>query len=54
MHNHTYLQERIDMLAMFYMDKHYDIKSMPIAEFIKTFDKVRAEIVTSVETSENK
>ncbi|MCR3760288.1 hypothetical protein [Clostridium felsineum] len=45
MHNHTYLQERIDKLSMLYMEHHYDIKSMPIDEFVKTFDKISNEII---------
>ncbi|AAK79417.1 hypothetical protein BJV85_002546 [Clostridium acetobutylicum] len=51
MHNHTYFQERIDRLAMLYMEHHYDIKSMPIEEFVKTFDNICNEITDFLNSS---
>lgn len=48
MHNHTYAKERVDNLAMFYMEKHYNVSSMSIDKFIKTFDKTCNEIIDSI------
>lgn len=51
MHDHTYFQERVDKLAMIYIEHHYDIKSMTIDEFVKTFDKICNEIIDSLKSS---
>lgn len=54
MHNHTYIQQRVDNLAMFYMEKHYNISSMSVDEFIKTFNKIYEEMLNSLELYNNK
>lgn len=51
MHNHNSFEERVDKLAMFYMEKHYDISSMSIDEFIKTFNDVCNNIVNSIQST---
>lgn len=51
MHNQSYSQERTDRLAMLYMNKHYDISSMSIDEFVKTFEDICNEITTSMQMS---
>lgn len=53
-HDHTYLAERIDRLTMLYLDKHYDIKSMSVDEFIENFNKVRREINEAVQAPKSK
>lgn len=53
-HDHTYLAERIDKLTMFYLDRHYDIKSMSVDEFVETFNKVRIEVTDAVQAPKKK
>lgn len=53
-HDNTYLSERIDSLTMLYLDKHYDIKSMSVDEFIETFNKVRREVNEAVQTPKSR
>lgn len=53
-HDHTYLAERIDKLTMFYVDRHYNIKTMSVDEFVKTFDKVRFEVTAAVQAPKNR
>ncbi|AJA50065.1 hypothetical protein CPAST_c40360 [Clostridium pasteurianum DSM 525 = ATCC 6013] len=53
MHNHTYFEERVDKLAMLYMEKHYDISTMSVDEFVKAFNKTCNEIIDSIESSNN-
>lgn len=53
MHNQTYFQERVDKLAMLYMEKNYDISKMSVSEFLKTFDSICNEILDSIRSSDN-
>lgn len=41
-------QERLDRLALLYLEKHYDIKEMSTAEFIKTYNKVLEELALAM------
>lgn len=40
-------QERVDQLALFYLEKHFDISKMTVAEYIKMFNAVSNEIITA-------
>lgn len=53
-HDHTYLAERIDKLTMFYLDRHYDVKSMSVDEFVGTFNKVRIEVTEAVQAPKSR
>ena len=45
------MQERIDKLAMLYIQNHYDVKSMSIPEFLKVFDKTCNEILDAMQST---
>ena len=48
MNNSAYsLQERVDQLALLYLEKHFDISQMSVAEYIKMFNAVSNEIITA-------
>lgn len=53
-HDHTYFAERIDKLTMFYLDRHYDIKSMSVDEFVEAFNKVRIEVTEAVQAPKSR
>ena len=40
-------QERVDQLALLYLEKHFDISKMTVEEYIKMFNAVSDEIVTA-------
>lgn len=44
-------QERIDSLAMLYIQNHYDIKSMSISELVKVFNKTCNEIIDAIQST---
>jgi uncharacterized protein YutE (UPF0331/DUF86 family) len=46
-----HMQERVDQLAMLYIQSHYDIKSMSIPEFLKVFDETCNEIIATMESA---
>lgn len=52
MHNQTYFQERIDKLAMLYIENHYDISKMSVSEFVKTFYNIYNEINDLIKSSD--
>lgn len=48
MNDNSYtFQERVDQLALFYLEKHFDISKMAVAEYIKMFNAVSNEIITA-------
>lgn len=47
MNDNSYtFQERVDQLALLYLEKHFDISKMTVAEYIKMFNAVSDEIIT--------
>lgn len=48
MNDNSYtFQEKVDQLALFYLEKHFDISKMTVAEYIKMFNAVSNEIITA-------
>lgn len=48
MNDNSYtFQERVDQLALFYLENHFDISKMTVAEYIKMFNAVSNEIITA-------
>lgn len=43
------LQDRVDKLTLFYMDKHYDISKMSIEEYLTTYIEIGKKIYDTMQ-----
>lgn len=48
------LQDRIDALAIAYVQSHFDVKSMSVTDFVKEVASAQYAIVEYLEVSENR
>ncbi len=44
-------QDRLDRLAMLYVEKHYNIKELSPAEYLKVFNKTLEDLVIAMNDS---
>ena len=48
------MQDRIDRLAIAYVQSHYDVKSMTVTDFVKAVADVQYEIAAYLGVSDNR
>ena len=46
-------QDRVDRIAIAYVQSHYDVKSMSIPEFMEAFNKAGNEIIDFMSNPKN-
>jgi len=47
------LQDRIDRLAIAYIENHYDVKNMSVSDFMEKFNETCGEICNSLNGIKN-
>lgn len=46
-------QDRVDRIAIAYIQSHYDVRSMSVPEFMKVFNETANEIIDFMSKTEN-